>query len=227
MLRKSLRKLLILISINLTVLALTSCGNTVMTNPSDSPGTGSIVTAVQTQSITPHTDSSYSKKGINSWEEYEASACPLIASVPDKDIYLYDTKKDQIILKVGENEYYYSWHCLTPRFILPRMGVNDFDNDGKDELLVIVYVGSGTGVSVEDLHVIELSEEATSNPNQLKDYVFNPEDYVSKLKTAVSFKSSLKSGKLLGEMAFENKKASINLEKYQAKDYGKLRDNII
>ena len=37
----------------------------------------------------------------------------------------------------------------------------DLDGDGKDELIVLTYVGSGTGVSIYDLHVLEKNPDGT------------------------------------------------------------------
>jgi hypothetical protein len=39
--------------------------------------------------------------------------------------------------------------------------LSDFDADGKDELSIILYRGSGTGISIEELHVVEISKEQT------------------------------------------------------------------
>ena len=49
----------------------------------------------------------------------------------------------------------FDWLYLTPRQILPRLFCFDIDGDWEDELAVICYVGSGTGVSVEELHILE------------------------------------------------------------------------
>lgn len=48
---------------------------------------------------------------------------------------------------------------LTPRSIEPRFKYGDFDSDGADELAAIYYVGSGTGVSVEELVIYEKGED--------------------------------------------------------------------
>lgn len=176
-----------------------------------------------------------SKKVIENWEEFEASDMPLIAAIPEKDIYLYAIKsaKDaQVALHVGESVHYYNWYYMTPRFILPQMQVSDYDKDGKDELSVILYVGSGTGVSVQELHIVEIPEGKkqsskqldNANPEYYKDYIFD--DYCSQLKKAISFKTFIKAGKLMGKITAGTKTYTVNLEEFQSEDCGKVNDNI-
>lgn len=55
----------------------------------------------------------------------------------------------------------FDWLFSTPRMFLPEMYCFDFDGDEEDELLVLCYSGSGTGVSVWDLHVVEKHEDGT------------------------------------------------------------------
>lgn len=53
------------------------------------------------------------------------------------------------------------WCFSTPRMFLPEMYCFDFDGDEEDELVVLCYSGSGTGVSVWDLHVVEKNGDGT------------------------------------------------------------------
>lgn len=195
----------------------------------------SSVTTAETLNQTEVIINKKTDKVIKSWEDYEASEMPLLAAIPNKDIYLYDTKNDQVVLAVGNDKYYYNWLCLTPRFILPKMLVSDFDADGKDELSVVLYSGSGTGVSIEDLHIIEISEGKTlsgnqtgnANPESFKDHIFGQDDYVSQLQKAVSFKTSFKAGELMGEIAIDNKKYIVSLKDFQSEEYGEISEDII
>lgn len=169
---------------------------------------------------------------IKSWEEYEASPQPLIAAIPEKNIFLYDTKADRVLLKVGEMEQYFPWICLTPRFILPRMNLFDYDEDGKDELSVILYVGSGTGVSVEELHILEIAESGQTqetkdeeNTVYFKDLVFG--DYAEQLKKSVAFKVYEKAGEQRGEITLGSKTYDVSLKDYQSDDYGKIQNELL
>ncbi|MGE5678841.1 MAG: hypothetical protein ACM3ZR_12365, partial [Pseudomonadota bacterium] len=103
----------------------------------------------------PADPSVYKDRVVNYWEEFEASRIPLIAALPEKDIYLYAVKPKGVILYVKGTGHYYDWEYLTPRFILPAIYTGDYDSDGEEEVVVVTYTGSGTGYSVQDLHVVE------------------------------------------------------------------------
>ena len=173
------------------------------------------------------------EKVIDSWDDYDASKLPLISAIFDRGIYLYGIKSDGVALYVGDSVHYYDWSYLTPRFILPRLQVCDYDADGKEELSVILYVGSGTGVSVENLHIVEISEAQTlpgeqsdnPNPEYFKDYMFS--DYDSQLNNAIGFKTFTKAGELMGEITTHTKIYTISLKDFQSKDYGKINDDIV
>lgn len=173
------------------------------------------------------------QKVINSWEEFDASDMPLIAAIPEKNIYLYPVKsvKDaQVALYVGESVHYYNWLYMGgPAFILPQLQLGDYDADGKDELSAILHVGSRTGVSLRELHIVDIPEKPSNqldNANQeyFKDYIFN--DYGSQLKKAISFKTFVKAGKVMGKITTDTKTYTVNLEELQSEDYGKIKDDI-
>ncbi len=174
------------------------------------------------------------KKVITTYEEYEASKLPLLVAIPEKEIYLYDTKNGQVILSVGENKSYYDWQCLTPRFILPQMQLGDFDNDGIEELSVILYTGSGTGVSIQDLHIIEIfngnipleNQSENKNSEYYKDYMFSPDDYVSQLKDKISFENYLDAGQLMGKISVGTKSYIVSLKEYQTDEFGKISSEL-
>lgn len=67
---------------------------------------------------------------------------------------------------------------LTPRSIEPRFKYGDFDGDGTEELAAIYYVGSGTGVSVEQLVFYELRD------GHFKSYVYDPVGFLEDVVTA-------------------------------------------
>lgn len=190
-------------------------------------------------------------KVIKDYEDYDAARMPLLSALPDKGIYLYGIKEfDGVMLFAGEDRQYFDWQYLTPRFILPQMQTGDFDADGKDELAVILYIGSGTGVSIEDLHIVELSGEQNHaeiqpavkdepvlndqpvlegrpdapKPDKFIDHSFNTDDYVAQLRETVSFKTVAREDELTGLITIGKKIADISLKDYQAKEYGKIDD---
>ena len=175
-----------------------------------------------------------SKKVITTPEEYEASKLPLLAAIPEKEIYLYDTKNGQVVLCVREKKLYYNWICLTPRFILPQMQLGDFDNDGIEELSVILYTGSGTGVSIQDLHIIEMPYDKIPLENQTEnkksdyytDHMFSADHYVSQLKDKISFKTYLDAGQLMGKISVGTKSYTVSLKEFQTDEYGQISSEL-
>jgi hypothetical protein len=125
---------------------------------------------------------------------------PLVASIPEEDIYLYGAD-DGVVLRHGDVIKPFRWNYLTPRFVLPRLKLEDIDKDGVEEIICILYVGSGTGVSIEDLHVLEPDED-----DVYRDIYFAPEDYDKQLRELITFEYDKEMNKLhyiAGEMDYE------------------------
>ena len=106
-----------------------------------------------------------------------------IAEADDGKIVLYgmylDGKPVVFIERNGKiTGYEQAW--LTPRNIMPQIMYSDIDSDGEKELAVSYYVGSGTGISVEELVIYELREDGEFSAG----YDFNAADM---LDSAVSY----------------------------------------
>lgn len=68
--------------------------------------------------------------------------------------YSEDTHETALI-RWGSSLAEFDWDFVTPRTFPPRMTVMDLGGDGTEELIVLCYTGSGTGVSIYDLHVVQ------------------------------------------------------------------------
>lgn len=86
------------------------------------------------------------------------SPFPLYAMLKSDNIYLYGVNPSGMILYQNGKGTYFDWPGLTPRCILPELSYLDYNGDGKKELAVTVYWGSGTGVSLMDLHILEIKQ---------------------------------------------------------------------
>lgn len=137
----------------------------------------------------PTTDYSiYGTKIVAGYEEYLAAELPLIASLPERDIYLYalkDANDDEpnVLLRVGQETHIYAWEYLTPRFILPQMAVADYDGNGTLELAVSMNFASGTGVSMDRLVFVNLSNQ----DDRWSEYVYPESAYQEELRRAVTW----------------------------------------
>ncbi len=65
------------------------------------------------------------------------------------------------LIRWGDSLAEFDWYFVTPRMYLPLMAVMDLDGDGVDELTVLTYSGSGTGVSIYNLHVLEKNPDGS------------------------------------------------------------------
>lgn len=94
---------------------------------------------------------------------YEGEAA-LLAEAPGAYFYALprtEERPETALILWGESAAEFDWNFSTPRMFLPEMDCFDLDGDGEEELTVLCYSGSGTGVSVWDLHVVEKSEDGT------------------------------------------------------------------
>jgi len=172
------------------------------------------------------------KKGnvINSWEEFEASQLPLIAALPEKDIFLYAVKPRGVILYVKDTGHYYDWYYLTPRFVLPSLYTGDYDSDGEEEVAVVTYTGSGTGVSVEELHMIEAGKEEilsrdpdskdyfVPNPEYFRDHFYIPDTYIAQLEKVIGLKAYDKGNEKMLDVSMADRKYPLSLKAFQEWD---------
>lgn len=142
----------------------------------------------------------------------------LIASIPEKDIFLYG-RSNGVLLKVGSMEQEFDWLYMTPRAIMPVTQVYDLDADGEDELVINLYIGSGTGVSVEELHVVEIG-----GTDGLTDYVFDT--YAALIEQELSFRTDEHKDIITGEIIIGSTSYKVDLTEYRA-DYGAIGDKLI
>lgn len=115
-------------------------------------------------------DSDYDKAPVLLWEsEYGEIA------VFGRDLYLGEPNiyiEHDGVIDVFDQDW------VTPRRIEPRFKYGDFDGDGADELAAIYYVGSGTGVSVEELVFYELQD------GHFESYSYDPVGFLEDVVTA-------------------------------------------
>lgn len=113
-------------------------------------------------------------------EQTARESLALLAALPEHNIALYsleiaagwaagiepvDTGHQGMLLYQDGFGTAFSWPSLTPRAVLPQLAYRDFDGDGQAELLACLHVGSGSGVSIDDLYVLKVAHDsATSRP---------------------------------------------------------------
>lgn len=95
--------------------------------------------------------------------EWDQAAEPvaLLARTEDAALCGLAGEEDRLLLRWGDALAEFDWSYRTPRTVAPRLRQVDADGDGAQELAVVCYCGSGTGVSIEQLHIVEKNEDGT------------------------------------------------------------------
>lgn len=173
--------------------------------------------STETQTLAP-ADSSTTPQENNSVDSLESK---LIASIPERSINMYGLDNG-VELHIGDLVQQYDWIYSTPRMIEPRLAVKDYDADGHDELAIILYIGSGTGVSVEQLHMIEMEEDP-----KLQDHVFSENDYLDQVNPVISFKPIKQEEELIAEVTVGSNKTEVIMKNYYNHDeFGLAKDKL-
>ncbi len=157
------------------------------------------------------------------------SSFPLLASIPEENIYLYGIKDDtsiydnNMVLYVNDIAKYYEISFYTPRMVLPKMKLADFDGDGTKELALTNYYGSGTGISMEGLHIIDINKK-TEGEQPWTAHVFYPDAYVKQLARVVSYKLVGEPNSDTIELVVDGKTYTVTPSYVDFKESGKITD---
>jgi uncharacterized protein (UPF0248 family) len=92
---------------------------------------------------------------------YDVDEKKLVADIPNTDIKLYYVQYEEdkgmyrgFILQINDVKKYFNWENVN-RNRKPQLILSDLDKDDKDDLIVILNKGYGTGVQDEEVHVIK------------------------------------------------------------------------
>lgn len=105
-------------------------------------------------------------RGLRDWDQ-AAEPVAQLARTADAALYGLAGGEDRLLLRWGDALAEFDWPYRTPRTVDPRLWQVDADGDGAGELAVVCYSGSGTGVSIEQLHIVDKNEDGT-----LRDHCF-------------------------------------------------------
>ena len=178
----------------LALTLLSGCGarETASSLPETSPAQQISAPAVVTEGREPEEDDDLSA-ALDGFSErmhnstLDQNSVGLLAELPEQDVALYGVRDhrgdDRALLRWEDSLAEFDWNFGGPLIVEPRLWCWDADDDGQDEVVLVNHVGSGTGVSIEELHIVEKNEDGT-----LADYAFPEElwrDQLSALLTLV------------------------------------------
>ena len=87
-------------------------------------------------------------------------AVGLLAQVEDVSFYALEGKEScPALLRWGDSMAEFDWLYSTPHAIEPELWLTDIDEDGETEVVADCYGGSGTGVSMEYIYIVEKDAE--------------------------------------------------------------------
>jgi len=103
---------------------------------------------------------------------------PLVAALPEDDIYLYwiqgkNFNGKMVLFQEYHETIFDDWGY--EKYDYPQLAYQDIDGDGTKEILVIAIKGGGTGMLLTDLHLLTVDTQITEYG---VDYVGKRFDYV-------------------------------------------------
>lgn len=118
---------------------------------------------------------------VNDIVEAKEGTTLLLASIPEEKVYMYGyAGGDGVILRVNDKYQLFRWIYIAPRAVQPQLSYGDFDQDGKKEIAVTLYTGTGTGVSVHQLYIVEVQNDGT-----LTALEYTPYQYIKQMMEKV------------------------------------------
>ena len=148
----------------LSIIFLTSCGQGNVPVENSDRNTSTERTQNNSEKTTNPSDAAASGDEITNPIYDSQENFPLWASIESDNIYLYGVYPFGYVLYQDGKGTYFDWPGLTPRGIVPELKYFDFDKDGKKELAILLYIGSGTGVAQMDLHILEINGTENLKP---------------------------------------------------------------
>ena len=176
----------------LTLLAGCGAGETASSLPETTPVQQISAPAVVTEGREPEEDYDVSTAldGFSEWmhnSDWSQNSVGLLAELPEQNVALYGVRDrrgdDRALLRWEDRLAEFDGSFGGPLIVEPRLWCWDVDDDGQEEVVLVNQVGSGTGVSVEELHIVEKNKDGT-----LTDYAFPEElwrDQLASLLTLV------------------------------------------
>ncbi|MDR2436712.1 MAG: hypothetical protein LBD17_01385 [Endomicrobium sp.] len=89
---------------------------------------------------------------------------------------------NKVKLKYGDIEKEFNWITTTPRQIAPKVKIVS-DNDGNKTAIIILNVASGTGIDIDELHVVKLRNAS------IDDHKFGAEEIKELISKTLKWKT--------------------------------------
>lgn len=103
---------------------------------------------------------------INEWSWHSAQQ-PVgkLIELPEQGVALYGvaypTGVDVAWLQWGDTLAEFDWNFGGPQIVMPSLWCFDVDDDGQEEVVAVTCGGIGTGVFINELHIVEKNGDGT------------------------------------------------------------------
>lgn len=121
--------------------------------------------------LPPDTDWTTYRENLSGWVT-DGPHIAVLAEDRAADAALYglplyaNSSGETALIRWGDSLAEFDWSvCPGPNIVLPQLFCFDVDGDQEEELIVICHTGSGTGVSVDELHILEKGPGGTLTEN--------------------------------------------------------------
>lgn len=105
----------------------------------------------------------------------KAGAVVKISETPDHSAVMYGLVTDRwtegVLLLTGNDCQYFDWSYTGSHMVLPDMMKADYDGDGQEELAVSLHVYTGTGISREQLFMLERQPDGSWDAEENTQYL--------------------------------------------------------
>lgn len=99
-----------------------------------------------------------------------------LASVEGERISLLGGRHNGVVLYYNGQHNWFDWWWLNLRGVLPTLDYFDVNADGKNDLVITMKVGTGSGICMNDLHVLTVSMDESSGRYQYTEHALLTRD---------------------------------------------------
>ncbi|CAM4474110.1 hypothetical protein [Paenibacillus tarimensis] len=144
----------------------------------------------------------------------EAEGNSPIVSLPEKDVYLYPAAENTALLQIRDKEQELDWMYSNPRMVMPVLQMHDYDRDGAEELAAVLHVASGTGLAIDELHIVEFADVPGEADKPFIDHLFQEEDYLAQLRNVLQFETFDRDDELFGRITVDGEPYEVSLKTF-------------